>query len=101
MGIVEGQTHTAHYFCDLKEDLLEELGFLRDVFVMNGYPLCLVNEVIHNSWAKETKSQYSEINRLTKLRKRKNQNTMISSMHHISKGLQRIYKRNYAISTLE
>ena len=55
LGIVKGQIHRAHYFCDLKEDLLEELGFLRDVFVMNGYPLRLVNEVIHNSWAKETK----------------------------------------------
>jgi len=55
LGIVKGQTHRAHYFCDLKEDLLEELSFLRDVFVMNGYPLRLVNEVINNSWAKETK----------------------------------------------
>ena len=55
LGIVKGQTHRAHYFCDLKEDLLEELSFLRDVFVMNGYPLRLVSEVINNSWAKETK----------------------------------------------
>ena len=44
LGIVKGQTHRAHYFCDLKEDLLEELSFLRDVFVMNGYPLCAPGE---------------------------------------------------------
>ena len=55
LGIIKGQTHRAHYFCDLNEDLIEELGFLRDVFVMNGYPLRIVNEIINNSWAKETK----------------------------------------------
>ena len=39
VGIIKGQTHRAHYVCDLKEDLLEELCFLRDVFVVNSYPL--------------------------------------------------------------
>jgi hypothetical protein len=101
LGIVKGQTHRAHYFCDLKEDFLEELSFLRDVFVMNGYPLRLVNEVINNSWAKKQKSQSLEITQHMQMRKRKDQNTMISSMRHISKDLLRIYKRNYAISTLE
>ena len=54
LGIIKGQTHRAHYFCDLKEDLLEELSFLKDVFVMNGYPLHLVKGVINKSWEKET-----------------------------------------------
>ena len=54
LGIIKGQTHRAHYFCDLKEDLLEELSFLKDVFVMNGYPLHLVQGVINKSWEKET-----------------------------------------------
>ena len=54
LGIIKGQIHSAHYLCDLKEDLLEELSFLRDVFVMNRYPMKLVNEVINKSWEEET-----------------------------------------------
>jgi len=49
LGIIKGQIHRAHYLCDLKEDLMEELSFLRDVFVMNSYPLKLVTEVINKS----------------------------------------------------
>ena len=101
MGIVKGQTHRAHYFCDLKENLLEELSFLRDVFVMNGYPLRLMNEVINNSWAKETKKSILRDSPTHAIEESKDQNTMMPSMHHITKILQRIYKRNYAISTLE
>ena len=37
LGIIKGLVHQAHYFCDLKEDLLDEIDLLRDVFVMNGY----------------------------------------------------------------
>ena len=44
LGIIKGQTHRAHYFCDLKEDLLEELSLLRDVFVMNGYHKYILGE---------------------------------------------------------
>ena len=53
LEIIKGQIHRAHYLCDLKEDLMEELSFLRDVFVMNSYPLKLVNEVIGKSSEKE------------------------------------------------
>ena len=49
LGIIKGQIHRAHYLCDLKEDLMEELSFLRDVFVMNSYPLKLETEVINKS----------------------------------------------------
>ena len=54
LGIIKGQIHRAHYLCDLKEDLMEELSFLRDVFVMNSYPLKLVNEVINKSWEEQS-----------------------------------------------
>ena len=45
----------AHYFCNLKEDLLAELDLLRDVFVINGYPMKLVKRTIEDSWKTETK----------------------------------------------
>ena len=38
LGIIKGLVHRAHYFCDLKEDLLDELDLLRD--------LCLCHEWI-------------------------------------------------------
>ena len=57
--ILKGQTHRAHYFCDLKEDLLKELSFLRDVFVINGYPCYLVQQVTNKSWEKGQQKQSS------------------------------------------
>ena len=38
----------------MKEDLLEELALLKDVFISNGYPEALVQKTIKNSWEKET-----------------------------------------------
>ena len=40
--------------CDLKEDLLEELSLLKDVFISNGYPEKLVLQTLERSWAAET-----------------------------------------------
>ena len=40
--------------CDRKEDLLEELALLKDVFLSNGYPEKLVLKTLEDSWAKET-----------------------------------------------
>ena len=40
--------------CDRREDLLEELALLRDVFIANGYPEKLVQKTLNESWAKET-----------------------------------------------
>ena len=53
------RTHSyrAHLFCDLKEDLLNKLQLLRDVFVSNGYPRKLVDRTINNSWQTELKKQ--------------------------------------------
>ena len=38
----------------MKEDLLEELALLRNVFVSNGYPEKLVLQTLEESWATET-----------------------------------------------
>ena len=40
--------------CDLKEDLLEELDLLKNVFICNGYPEKLVSKMITESWPRET-----------------------------------------------
>ena len=55
--MLKGLIHRAHLFCDLKEDLLNELQLLRDVFVSNDYPRKLVNRTINNSWQIELKKQ--------------------------------------------
>ena len=44
LGVLKGLIHRAHVICDLKEDLLEELDLLKDVFIGNGYPEHLVNK---------------------------------------------------------
>ena len=40
--------------CDEKQDLLDELSLLRDVFIANGYPERLVKETLEKSWEVET-----------------------------------------------
>ena len=40
--------------CDKKEDLLEELELLKNVFISNGYLEKLVLKTLNESWAKET-----------------------------------------------
>jgi len=39
---MKGLIHRAHVLCDLKEDLMDELSLLKDVFISNGYPEKLV-----------------------------------------------------------
>ena len=60
LGILKGLIHRAHLLCDLKEDLLDELNLLRDVFISNGYPTKLVNKTIDDSWAIELKKALLE-----------------------------------------
>ena len=36
LGVLKGLIHRAHLPCDIKDDLLDELDLLRDVFVSNG-----------------------------------------------------------------
>ena len=55
--MLKGLIHRAHQLCDLKEDLLNELQLLRDVFVSNGYPRKLVERTINNSWKVEFKKE--------------------------------------------
>ena len=57
---MKGLIHRAHLLCDLKEDLLDELNLLRDVFVSNGYPYKLVNKTVNESWSVELKKCISE-----------------------------------------
>ena len=54
LGVLKGLIHRAHVLCDRREDLLEELALLRDVFIANGYPEKLVQKTLNESWAKET-----------------------------------------------
>ena len=54
LGVLKGLIHRAHKLCDLREDLLEELALLRNVFISNGYPEKLVRETLNKSWEAET-----------------------------------------------
>ena len=54
LGVLKGLIHRAHELCDLREDLLEELDLLRDVFIANGYPQECVTKTIDKSWNTET-----------------------------------------------
>jgi hypothetical protein len=57
LGTLKGLIHRAHYFCDVEEDLKEELDLLKEVFIINGYPEKLVIETICKSWAVEMKKK--------------------------------------------
>jgi len=50
LGVLKGLIHRAHVLCDKKEDLLEELALLKDVFLSNGYPEKLVLKTLEDSW---------------------------------------------------
>ena len=46
LGVLKGLIHRAHVICDEKQDLLEELELLRNVFICNGYPEHLVSATL-------------------------------------------------------
>ena len=54
LGVLNGLIHRARVLCDRKEDVLEELELLKNVFISNGYPEKLVLKTMQESWAKET-----------------------------------------------
>ena len=54
VGVKKGLIRRVHVLGDLKEDLLEELSLLKDVFISNGYPEKLVLQTLAHSWATET-----------------------------------------------
>jgi hypothetical protein len=62
--VLKGLIHRAHVLCDRKQDLIDELDLLHDVFIANGYPAHLVEETIKNSWKtemiKELKEQFAK-----------------------------------------
>ena len=57
LGTLKGLIHRAHLLCDLKDDLLDELQLLRDVFISNGYPSKLVEKTIKDSWRIELEKE--------------------------------------------
>jgi len=54
LGVMKGFIHRAHILCGEKEDLMEELCLLRNVFISNGYPVKLVKETLEIAWEVET-----------------------------------------------
>ena len=58
---MKGLIYTAHLLCNLKEDLLDELDLLRDVFISNGYPRKLVDRTIQESWKKELEKEMKKL----------------------------------------
>lgn len=63
LGVLKGLIHRAHQLCDLKNDLIDELQLLKDVFVSNGYPIAigLVEKTIKDSWKTETMKNINEL----------------------------------------
>ena len=49
LGVLKGLIHRAHVLCDMKEDLIEELDLLKNVFISNGYPEHLVIKPLQES----------------------------------------------------
>mmetsp|Transcript_3349 Transcript_3349/g.6053 ORF Transcript_3349/g.6053 Transcript_3349/m.6053 type:complete len:409 (-) Transcript_3349:195-1421(-) len=45
LGVMKCLIHRAHRLCDREEDLRWELGFLKDQFISNGYPVREVDRV--------------------------------------------------------
>ena len=53
LGVLKGLIHRAHVLCDLKEDLLEELALLTNVFITNVYPEKLIKKAMEESWQRK------------------------------------------------
>jgi hypothetical protein len=53
LGVIKGLIHRAHEICDRKEDLLDEIGLLKDVFISMGYPPRSVEKIVKESWENE------------------------------------------------
>ena len=86
LGVLKGLIHRAHVLCDLKEDLLEELALLKNVFITNGYPEKLVKKTLEESWTKETlKAVLVGLNKMWRWKGKRN-SIMKFYMHHIYEG---------------
>jgi hypothetical protein len=60
LGTLKSLIHRAHKLIDEKEDLLQELQLLKDVFIQNGYPIHLIEKTIQNSWKIEMMKKLKE-----------------------------------------
>ena len=54
LGVLKGLIHRAHVVCYQKEELLEGLELLNNVFICNGYPDHLVSATLKESWTRNT-----------------------------------------------
>jgi len=96
LGVFKGLGHKAHVLCDRKEDLLEELALLKNVFVSNGYPEKLVRKTVQESWAKETlKAVLAGIEQNVEMEKRKKfcEVLHVPYVKGFSEGLQRMIRK--------
>ena len=97
LGVLKGLIHRAHVLCDKKEDLLEELALLKDVFLSNGYPEKLVLKTLEDSWAKETlKAVLKGVEQKVKVEKPKENYFEVLHAPYVkgfSEGLQRRLRR--------
>ena len=91
VGVMKGLIHRAHVLCDLKEDLLEELSLVKDVFMSNGYPEKLVLQTLEQLWCMETlKAVLVGVQEV----KTDNENIMMSFMHRTLEGCWSVWKGN-------
>ena len=79
--------------CNEKQDLMDELSLLKDVFIANGYPEKLVKDTLEKSWEVETlKAVLVGVQQEVKAENRKN--TMMFCMHLMYKVFRRACKGN-------
>ena len=45
LGVMKGLIYRAYRLCDEEKDLMDELGFLKDIFISNGYPVGKVEKI--------------------------------------------------------
>ena len=95
LGVLKGLIHRAHVLCDKKEDLLEELALLKDVFLSNRYPEKLVLKTLEDSWAKETlKADLKGVKQEVKVEKPKDNYFKVLHPPYV-KGFSEGYKEDY------
>ena len=81
--------------CDLKEDLLEELDLLKNVFIGNGYPEHLVTKTLNESWPRETLNFKAVLKGVQQDVEVENDKDFLRFyMHHMLKGSQKVYKES-------
>ena len=96
LGVMKGLIHRAHVICDLKEDLLEELDLLRNVFIRSGYPDKLLVKTLQESWPGETlKAVLKGVQQVVEVEKKGDYFEVLNApyVRGFSEGLQRKLRR--------